>query len=417
VERYIRNRESPSTSRSRQQTYYEVGKLQVYLTEEEEIKLLDEYTDLRRDLHTYVLSKRKCRQWFLNRLDDLETEGRSISKISALYNPRELGEAGLAADDIRSSIENAKRNGEVTEAIYSLSPSEYCYSEMIKLIDPPTKKLLALQDKIAAIEDTLLRSMLMAAHEIAIKSASTILSIDVMDAAQEINMYFLESIRKYDPEYRTPKGKRVKLCTYAYGRAEKLIKEWILTTSRLVRVPRSKMERILMVVEAYDNLAAEEINLEALTEEANNVLEGRKGEDTKVSRFTIDEVDGLIKVLTSNYIHLDQPYNRHNRTNPMTIGDMISNNDPLADEKVENKHNKEQLISIMKENLTDTEFQILTLRYFHNTIDKVPRALTEVSSLLESEYGGKDYSRESIRQIEKSAISKLKDIEEVQELW
>jgi len=149
IERYDRNKDTPSTNRSRQQTYYEVGKLQVYLTEEKEIELLDEYKNLRKDLHTYVLSKRKCRQWFINRLDGLEAKGRSISKISSLYNPRELGEAGLAAIDIRSSIKKAKRNGEVAEAIYNLSPSEYCYSEMIKLIDPPTKKLINLQEKIA----------------------------------------------------------------------------------------------------------------------------------------------------------------------------------------------------------------------------------------------------------------------------
>jgi DNA-directed RNA polymerase sigma subunit (sigma70/sigma32) len=44
-------------------------------------------------------------------------------------------------------------------------------------------------------------------------------------------------------------------------------------------------------------------------------------------------------------------------------------------------------------------------------------ALTEVSALLVSEYGGTAYSRESIRLIEKAAIAKLKDVEEVQKLW
>ena len=54
----------------------------------------------------------------------------------------------------------------------------------------------------------------------------------------------------------------------------------------------------------------------------------------------------------------------------------------------------------MSDCLTDLEFKIIQLRYFHDPLDKVPKALTEVSGLLVSVYDGVDYSRESIRQIE-----------------
>ena len=71
--------------------------------------------------------------------------------------------------------------------------------------------------------------MLMAGQTIAKNYASNLLGVDEADAAQQVSIFLLESIRKYDPDYRTPKGRRVKLCTFAYNRSESLLKEWVLT--------------------------------------------------------------------------------------------------------------------------------------------------------------------------------------------
>ncbi len=396
--------------------YVDVGRNQVYLTEKEEIELVNEYAYLRGQLHTYVLSKSQCVRWFLEYYDSIIAEGKSVAKLSADFNPREKGAADVIDKKMKNLLKDRRRP--IENALYSLNLSEYCYSEMIKLM-PTTKKLNMILSRIYEIEDILLRSMLMAAQDIASKSVSSILSIDEADAAQEVNLYFLESIRRYNPHFRTAQGKRVKLCTYAYGRAERLLQEWILTTSRLVRVPRSKMERILIVVKAYDSMDQNRINLVTLTDRANNILTERKGELTKSNEFDIPEVDDLIKILLSNYIHLDQPFNKHqfNRGNPLTIGEMLSDNSPSAEDSIQDQDSKEQLMEVMSDHLTDLEFKIIQLRYFHDPLDKVPKALTEVSGLLVSVYDGVDYSRESIRQIEKSALSKLRNIKEVQELW
>ena len=396
--------------------YADVGRHQVYLTEEEEIKLVNKYSSIREQLHTYVLSKTKCVRWFFEYYDSIIAEGKSVAKLSADFNPREKGAADVIERKMNRILSDRRRP--IENALFSLHLSEYCYSEMIKLM-PSTKKLDRLLSEIHRIEDILLRSMLMAAQDIASKSASRILSIDEADAAQEVNLYFLESIRKYNPRYRTPQGKRVKLCTYAYGRAERLLQEWVLTTSRLVRVPRSKMERILIIVKAYDSMDQNQINLVTLTDKANDILEERKGILTKSNEFDVPEVDDLIKILLSNYIHLDQPFNKHqfNRGNPLTIGEMLSDDAPSVEEHIQDQDSKEQLMEVMSDHLTDLEFKIIQLRYFHDPLDKVPKALTEVSGLLVSVYDGVDYSRESIRQIEKSALSKLRNIKEVQELW
>ena len=396
--------------------YADVGRHQIYLTEKEEIKLVNNYWMMREQLHMYILSKNKCVRWFLDHYDSIKEEGRSVAKLSADFNPREKGAATAIEQKMTRLLKD--RRPPIEMALLSINLSEYCYSEMMKLM-PSTKKLDRLVTEIHEIEDTLLRSMLMAAQDIASKSASRILSIDEADAAQEVNLYFLESIRRYNPHFRTPQGKRVKLCTYAYGRAEHLLQEWVLTTSRLVRVPRSKMERILIVVKAYDSMDQDTINLVTLAERANDILKTRKSALTKSNEFDVPEVDDLIKILLSNYIHLDQPFNKHqfSRGNPLTIGEMLSDNSPSAEEHIQDQDSKEQLMEVMSDHLTDLEFKIIQLRYFHDPLDKVPKALTEVSKLLVSVYDGVDYSRESIRQIEKSALSKLRNIKEVQELW
>ena len=400
--------------------YEEVGKQQVYLTIEKEIELVNEYKSTRDELHKYVLSKKRCRDWFIEMYKELMGTGRSVAKLSRDFNPREKGESERVERWLIQNMNNYfynhidNRNGlgswNWEEMFFELRISDTCYNEMIKRMKP-TKKLGVLRERLWEIEDTLLRSMLMAGHEIALRGVANVQSIDEKDATQETMIFLLESIRKYNPDYRTIQGQRVKLCTYAYGRAERLLKEWVLTTSRLVRVPRSKMERILIIVRVYNSMLEHEVNLEHITEEANKLLkQGAKP-------FTIEEADDLIKILTSSYIHLDQPYNKHNKANPTTIGEMLTKTEATAEDNTGDNRNREKLFKIMEEILTEVEQQILKLRYFHDPFSKVPRPHVEVSELLVSVYGGKEYSRESIRQIEAKALNKLRNVQGVQELW
>ncbi len=405
--------------------YAEVGRNQVYLTENEEIALIRRYTYARNELHWYILTKAPCRLWFLELYRSTRSAGKSIAKLSHKFNPRVKGLSKQIEEDMIERLSlvgymsdkqtGASGSAVTTRTIYDVGPSEWCYNEMEKLM-LPTKKLAAMKAEISEYEDTLLRTMLMAAHEIANRSSSNILSIDESDAAQEVNLYFLESIRKYDPNFRTPEGERVKLCTYAYGRAERLIQEWILTNSRLVRVPRSKMGRILTVVKAYESIESSEANLWTITDEANKIQRGRCVL-TDSNTFTIKEVDELIKILMSNYIHLDQPISKGDRVNHTTIGEMISNDDPCVTELIEARDKKEKLIEVIQANLNKIEYQIIMLRYFHDPSDKVPKALNEIGPLLESVYGSMKYSRESVRKIEKAAMSKLLKLWEIKRLW
>ena len=404
-------------------TYEDVGRQQVYLTRDQEITLVDRYKVVKEEWCRYMLQRGKCRLHFLDRYSRTKKEGKSVAKLSADYNPRKAGlnksieqKFGLALDPARVRLKSTRVGHSLADVLFNLNLSEAVYQDMAtRLI--PTAKLKALEEEIAEIEDTLYRSMLMAGSEIAKNHASRLLGIDEADATQQVGVYLLDSIRRYDPDYRTDKGNRVKLCTYAYNRSEKLIKEWVLTNSRLVRIPRSKMERILIVVRAYDIMDTHIINLTELVDVSNKIVKQRSGKLTLTTAFDIDEVDDLIKILLSTYIHLDKPYNRSNRANQLTIGDMLVNEAPCVIDTIEEHDRREQLYEVMHDHLTEREFQIIMLRYFHDPTDKVPRALTEVGALLVSVYGGTDYSRESIRLLEKSALAKLQDVEEIRELW
>jgi hypothetical protein len=218
--------------------FAEVGRNQVYLTAEEEIKLVTEYKKLSISLRKLVLKNSDARQWLLDTYHRVRKEGKSVAKLSARFNNGEQGLNAAIEKEMIAALEPVK--GDPAEVMYELNLSDWCISEMLK-VQGKTTKTDTLLERLGEIEDVLMRSMLMAAHEIAIQSSSNILSIDPMDAAQEVCLYFLDAIRKYDPDYRTAQGERVKLMTYAYNRASKLIQEWILNNSRLVRVPRSKM--------------------------------------------------------------------------------------------------------------------------------------------------------------------------------
>ena len=404
-------------------TYEEIGRQQVYLTIDQEIELVDRYKVVKEKWCHYILRRDKCRRYFMERYKEAKRTGKSVAKLSADYNPRQAGlnksieqKFSLALDPARVRLKSTRKAHTLAAILFNLNLAEGVYHDMVKHLTS-TAELRKMEEEIHDIEDVLFRSMLMAGSEIAKNNASRLLGIDEADATQQVSMYLLDSIRRYDPDYRTDKGKRVKLCTYAYGRTQKLIKEWVLTNSRLVRIPRSKMERILIVVRAYENMDSHSINLTELVSGANEIVRERKGKLTLTSSFDIDEVDDLIKILLSSYVHLDQPYKKSNRANQPTIGDMLVNKDECVIDTIAEHDKREQLYEVMQDNLTDLEFQVIMLRYFHDPTNKVPRALTEVGSLLESVYGGTDYSRESIRLLEKSALAKLQHVREIKRLW
>ena len=410
---------NPST-----QAYEDIGRNQVTFTEKEEIELVEAYQREKGKLQGYILGRTRCTQHFMKMYKMTKAAKKSVAKLSADYNPRKAGHNAIIEDKFRRELNSAKMrtwHGKYLDVILDdLNLSDDVYAEMEQHLKPAAQ-LTTIKEEISKLENKLLCSMLMAGQEIAKRYASNLLGVDEADAGQQVSIYLLESIRRYNPDYRTPQGNRVKLCTYAYGRSEQLLREWILSNSRLVRIPRSKMERILIVVKAYDALIPNDINLFTMTQGSNDIIKERYKKKKKklVVRdlFTVDEVDGLIKILMSNYIHLDQPYRRDNRSNTTTIGEMLSKEQPSAVDTIEEHDDRGLLIDLMSEHLEDVEFQIVMLRWFHDPTDKVPKALTDVSKLLVSVYGGTEYSRESIRLIEKAAITKLKDIEEVQRLW
>ncbi|KKO04986.1 hypothetical protein LCGC14_0082980, partial [marine sediment metagenome] len=70
--------------------------------------------------------------WFLEHYDSIKEAGRSVSKLSADFNPREKGAATVIEQKMERLLDGKRIMLE--DALFHLNLSEYCYSEMIKLM-------------------------------------------------------------------------------------------------------------------------------------------------------------------------------------------------------------------------------------------------------------------------------------------
>ena len=109
--------------------YEEVGRNQVYLTEEEEIKLVNWYEAARNRLHYYIISKRKCRQWYLDLYRETKAARRSVAKLSSKFNPRVKGlsakiEASMEVEIERLYCHNPAGHHAAHDVIYQMNTSE-----------------------------------------------------------------------------------------------------------------------------------------------------------------------------------------------------------------------------------------------------------------------------------------------------
>ena len=393
--------------------YEDVGRNQITLTEKEEIELITEYQTKRTELHLYLLNKAECRAWLYSEFDRIKEEGKAVTKLSSNQNKKESGHNTKLEKVLE--VQLGPNNREVSaNYLYSIGLSEYCYVEMAKLWKKDSY-VMKTQEAIKEIETTLLCSMLMAAQEIAKKYSYSFLNIDFYDAAQEANIGLLDSIRRYDPGFQTPQGNRIKLITYCYGRTEKLVKEWVLMHSRLVRVPRSRMDRILIMLRAYDRIQSVDLNIATLTELSNEIL--REKDNIKHELFTYDEVDELLKILLGSCIQLDTPVQDGDKPSKYTtIGDFLINTEPNAVDELSDREDKQQLFDILSSTLTELELDVIKMRYFHTTQHRTPKNLALVGDILKKKYN-RMFSRESVRLIEVSALEKLRNIKEMQDLW
>ena len=393
--------------------FKDVAKSQIKLTEQEEEALFKEYLELEREFRTTLLnSNPKVCESFLSFIQEVKDKNRSIAKLHSDFDSNREGHNRKIKDSLEKKLIEISTTKDVkvrTNLIYNMKLSKNTYELMYKQCDSiipvkEKKKLEDIKEKIKEIETKLTCSVLMMGISIAQKYTSSMFNMDIKDGIQEATIAAFEAISLYDPSYRSKSGKRIKFSTYANIKAEKKIKEKIMETSRLVRLPKSRLEVLLMVLRACTNI--ENPSIDVITKRTNDILEKRKKRKLNPGEIISEErIVEALTLLNNNCIMLDSPIDEWSDTGDIkTFSDVIADTSPTAEENIIKKDSKKELTGLIRTYLDPLLSNIIIMRYIYD----VPLSREEVSeSLFNMKISKKKMNTETIRQKENFALKKL----------
>jgi RNA polymerase sigma factor (sigma-70 family) len=382
-------------------SYYEdVGKYQIFLTPEEEEALFHQYDKLRLQLRDTMLSIPEAVYNLEKLYWDTVLDGRSPVKLTNKFNTNIPGQNKRIA----VQMEKAAKSGEWSDVPLTI---RVCIKLCNKVADPNIDGILS---EIARIEDQIVRSTLQAGISVAYRYASNIFGIEMKDAIQEASEGILGAMENYDVNYLNVKGNKIKFITYAYNNAVKRVKEYIMNQSRLVRLPRHKLDIIFILIESSKEAESLE-DLPLLAKKCNNILQNRKNRELKNTEIITEEtLNEAIKLLQGSPVHIDQSniYTSEEPTRPKTIGDLIVDDSPNAEDIASAMTSRILIQKKLLLILPRTEFLVIHYKYLQNQGD---RSLEEVKDILKKRHGI-NISRQRVNQIKASAFSRLRKMPE-----
>lgn len=256
--------------------------------------------------------------------------------------------------------------------------------------------------RLKEIDNRLVLSVIKLANELALRYASKIPGIDVKDAIQEANVALIDSIRLYNPNIRTKEGARIKFNTYVHYRTEYKIKEFIMNNSRLVRLPRGKLDDLFLLLGAVEDLGPED-TVEDLMEKMN-----KQG-----GNMSIEEVYKSLELLQGVHTSLDQTVRNDSVGRDQTLKDIIPVPEDVLNQEQELDHKMSMALLNQKimETLKpykDLTYDVLYYRFLDPKLSKI-RTYEETAKVLHSnKVTEKVLSKEWIRQLEALGLSRVK---------
>lgn len=200
----------------------------------------------------------------------------------------------------------------------------------------------------------------------------------------------LKAIDKYDCD------RGFKFSTYSIHWIKQAMGRYVMNTGRTIRIPVHASEKYRMIykcIELYKNKYGEEPTIEYIVKETGLSQEIVKKLRRQFSDYTC--------LSLNQEIHLEDS---HSRTE---LEDIIPDTQTFSADTANFEQDMKVMIKIIKKMLTEKEFHVLDMR-FGLTEGKI-YTLEEVGNV----YG---CTRERIRQIEKTAISKLQSPENMKKL-
>jgi RNA polymerase sigma factor (sigma-70 family) len=224
------------------------------------------------------------------------------------------------------------------------------------------------------------------------------ISISLPDLIQEGNLGLMRAVEKYDP------NRKIKFSTYAAWWIRQAFLRAVKTQGRTIRLPTHVYDSLTRLRRLQDEIRMNE-ERDPTVEELANLIDVKASTVNRLLSLQTEPVS-----LTS-FVGRD-----NNESDGKTIGDFISNDEPLfQDEDINNfvpqgipniedeldkKRHQEIVKKQLRRQLTPAERQIIQWRY--GLEGNETHTLEQIAERL-------GRSRERIRQIEAAAIAKLRD--------
>ena len=230
---------------------------------------------------------------------ELLEDNRSLAKLSNQYTNNIKGFNA----ELKQKVHDCLESGQWKEI--ELDPVLTKQLEVHVKDSSAAQRINFYRTEIKEIEEQVLTILQPLAYSISKKYSSKTFGIDIQDIIQEAMKGILRAMEKYNPEFLGAKGQPAKFTTYAFTSAQKKVQEYVMTHSRLVRLPKTKLERIFILIEA-SNAVPNSRNATLLASEANKKLATRyKRKLTEREMFTDEEVTSLIVLLYGSAISID----------------------------------------------------------------------------------------------------------------